>query len=439
MELLETGRDERKERVILVGVQFPRDTLWEVEDHLEELRLLAESARAEVAGRIIVKRGSPKPAYYIGKGKVDELKEQMEREEIETAIFDDDLTPAQQRNLEERIELKMIDRTELILDIFAQRAKTREAQIQIELAQLKYLLPRLTRMWTHLSQQYGGIGTKGPGETQLEVDRRRLRERIHTLGREIKDVRRSRETQRKSRKRGNFHTAALVGYTNAGKSTLLNALSDTDIDVSSKLFSTLDPTTKRVDLHGNRKLLISDTVGFIRKLPHHLVESFMATFEEVVESDVLIHILDVSDPLVEERAQAVYNVLEEIGFHDKPIVTALNKIDRLSGTFVIERYEKNHPRCVAISALKRIGFDDLLHEIQSVFEHELAKYTLCIPQKDSRSISVLFREGEILRKAYHDNHVLLEARLDGRLASRFERYFHSMNDEESMLLFGGPR
>jgi GTP-binding protein HflX len=434
LELIDTARTQRKERVLLVGVQFPLSDTWAVQDHLDELRLLAESAHAEVVDEIIVRRDAPTPAHYIGKGKAREIGEIMETRDVDTTIFDDELSPAQQRNLEEMIERKIIDRTELIMGIFAQRAKTKEAKIQIELAQLQYLLPRLTRMWTHLSKQFGGIGTRGPGETQLEVDRRRLRERIHSLTREIKQVRKSRATQRKARKRGNYYTATLVGYTNAGKSTLLNALSGTKVGVSRQLFSTLDPTTKKIELPGNRKLLLSDTVGFIRKLPHHLVESFMATLEEVVEADVLIHVLDISDPLVEERTAAVYSVLEEIGFHDKPVVTALNKVDKLQGSLVIDRYRKTHPNCVAVSAKKGTGFEELLEAVEGIFAREFSVYTLSIPQEDSRSISVLHRQGNVLRKAYADNRVLLEVELTEHLASRFRRYVHSLSEKETELL-----
>jgi GTP-binding protein HflX len=434
LELIETAKAQRKERVLLVGVCFSQDGEWDVEDHLDELRRLAETAKADVVDQLIVRRRGPSVSHYIGKGKVEEIGELMVKRDVDTLIFDDDLTAAQQRNIEERIQHKVIDRTELILDIFAQRAKTREAKIQIELAQLKYLLSRLTRMWTHLSKQYGGIGTKGPGETQLEVDRRKLRERIHTLGREVRDVRKSRATQRKSRRRNNFHTAVLVGYTNAGKSTLINALSGANVAASRKLFSTLDPTTRRIPLPGKHKLLVSDTVGFIRKLPHHLVESFMATLEEVVEADILIHVLDVSDEHFEERAEAVYNVLEEIGYHDKPIITALNKVDRLEGSLTIERYDAKYPHCVAISAKNGEGFDELFREIDSVFDEEFSTHILSIPQKDSRSVSALYREGNIIRKAYVDNRVILEAELSARLVARFQRYIHSPNEEEMGLL-----
>jgi len=434
LKLIDTARSERKERVLLIGVEYPHQNRWEVQDHLDELKLLAETAKAEVVDQLVVKRTKTTPAHYIGKGKVEELGEIMSERDIDTLIFDDDLTAVQQRNIERIVDHKAIDRTELILDIFAQRAGTREAKLQIELAQLKYLSTRLTRMWTHLSKQFGGIGTKGPGETQLEVDRRKLRERIHTLVREIKVVRKSRAAQRKSRKRNNFYTAVLVGYTNAGKSTLINALSGTHVHVSRKLFSTLDPTTRKISLSGKHRLLVSDTVGFIRKLPHNLVESFMATLEEVLEADMLIHVLDVSDPQMEIRAEAVYNVLEEIGCHDKAIITALNKIDKLDGEPAIERYTRTYPRCVFISAKNGEGFEGLLHEIEAVFHEDFSTYTLCIPQKDSRSISTLHREGNVLRKAYADNRVLLEAELSSRLAAKLTRYIQTFTREEVELL-----
>jgi GTPase len=435
LELIETEKSQRKEKVILVGVQFHQAKAWEVEDHLAELRLLAESAKAEVVEQIIVRRDAPTPALYIGKGKVEDLHEMVLSLDADTIIFDDDLSAAQQRNLEKAIEKKVIDRTELILDIFAQRAKTKEARIQIELAQIKYLLTRLTRMWTHLSKQYGGIGTKGPGETQLETDKRVLKKRIQMLNREIKEVRKTRATQRKARKRHNLRMAVLVGYTNAGKSTLLNALSDAGIEVSRKLFSTLDPTTRKIPLSGKRELLVSDTVGFIRKLPHNLVEAFMATLEEILEADVLIHVLDISDPLVEERAHAVYNVLEEIGFRDKPIITALNKVDLLPDRVVIERYQSSHPNCVVISAMCKQGLDNLIGTIESVFSQRCSIYILSIPQKDSHAISTIYETGNVLRKAYSDNRILMEAELDTEMAAKMERYIHILNKDEEALLF----
>lgn len=436
MDLIETEKIQRKERVLLIGVQFDHSKPWEVEDHLAELHLLSESAKAEVIDRLIVKRHTPTPAYYVGRGKVEEIREITLSKDIDTIIFDDDLTAAQQRNLEKLIEKKVIDRTELILDIFAKRAKTKEARIQIELAQIKYLLTRLTRMWTHLSKQYGGIGTKGPGETQLETDKRVLKKRMQILNREIKEVRKTRATQRKARKRHNVQTAVLVGYTNAGKSTLLNALTESDVEVSRKLFSTLDPTTRKVMLSGKRELLISDTVGFIRKLPHSLVESFMATLEEILEADILIHVLDISDPFADERARAVNNVLEEIGFQNKPVITALNKADLVPDKLIIERYQNNHPNCVIISAMRKQGLDELIDMIENVLTENISTVTLSIPQKDSNAISIIYDEGNVLRKAYFDNKVLLEAELDLRTASKLERYIHTLTDNERILLYG---
>ena len=436
MELIETEKMQRRERVLLVGVQFHQTKAWEVEDHLEELHLLAESAKADVVDKMIVRRDIATPAYYIGRGKVEEIREITLLRDIDTVIFDDDLTAAQQRNLEKIIEKKVIYRTELILDIFAQRAKTKEARIQIELAQIKYLLTRLTRMWTHLSKQYGGIGTKGPGETQLETDKRVLKKRMQMLTKEIKEIRKSRATQRKARKRRNLRTAVLVGYTNAGKSTLLNALSDAGVEVSCKLFSTLDPTTRKIMLSGKRELLVSDTVGFIRKLPHNLVESFMATFEEIVEADILIHVLDISDPLFDERADSVYNVLEEIGFHDKPIITVLNKVDLIPDKLVIERYRKSHPNCVAISAKQGQGLDLLIAMIETVFSYGESVYTLSIPQKDAHAISTAYEAGNVLKKAFFDNRILMEVEMNSETAAKLGRYIHTLNREEKKLLFG---
>ena len=421
MELIETTT-EKRERATLVGLHSLHNTRWEVEDHLGELKQLAETAGAEVVYQEIVKREKPTAAYFIGKGKVEEIKMVCESEEADLVIFDDDLSPAQQRNLELIIEQKIIDRTELIMDIFAQRAKTKEAKLQVELAQLQYLLPRLTRRWTHLSKQLGGIGTRGPGETQLEVDRRRVREKIYRLNVEIKEVRQHRKTQRKGRKREDFHTAVIIGYTNAGKSTLFNSLTGASVAVEDKLFATLDPATKKIVLPNNQKVLISDTVGFIRKLPHHLVESFMATLEEVIEADLLVHILDISHPQAEEQSDAVYAVLEELHSKDKPIVTALNKIDKIQSRAVVERYKNSHPYSVAISALKKIGFDDLCKTMEKVFADELNLFKLRIPQRESRLISRIYSEGRILAKRYENNSVFLEAELPIRLAATVRKF-----------------
>jgi len=410
------------ERAVLVGVQFAGSNRWQVEDHLNELEQLTQSAGAEVASKELVKRDSPSAPLYIGKGKLEELKFICLDEDATTVIFDDDLSPAQQRNVENIVNRKVIDRTELILDIFAQRAQTSEAQLQIELAQLQYLLPRLTRQWTHLSKQLGGIGTRGPGETQLEVDRRRVRERIHRLTRQIKQVRRHRATQRKSRKRYDYTTAALIGYTNAGKSTLLNALTGSHAFIEDKLFATLDPKTRKLVLPNNFKMLVSDTVGFIRKLPHHLIDSFRATFEESALADSLIHVIDVSHPQAREQSDAVYEVLEELDVHDKQTITVLNKIDRITSPAVIDRFSNSHPNCVAVSALKKSGIDKLKQKLQDVFADDIETVTLNIPQRQSQLIHQIYRDGHVLSRRYNNNDVIIKAQLPPKLIARTSEY-----------------
>jgi len=420
--LIETAPPKEKERAILVGVHFKHCSRWEVEDHLNELEQLTISAGGEVAKKEIVKRDRPIAPFYIGKGKVEEIKHYCQAEDAETVIFDEDLSPAQQRNIEKIVDRKVLDRTELILDIFAQRAHTKEARLQIELAQLQYLLPRLTRQWTHLSKQLGGIGTRGPGETQLEVDRRRVRERIHRLNRQLEEVRKHRATRRKGRKQLNSHTAALIGYTNAGKSTLLNALTGAHVFIEDKLFATLDPMTRRLILPNHAKLFISDTVGFIRKLPHHLIDSFRATFEESATADLLIHVIDISHPQAAEQSDAVYEVLEELDIRDKPILSVLNKIDDISSPAVIERFSKNHPNCVAVSALKKNGLDKLQQRLQQCFADSMQYVRLRIPQKQSQLIHQLHQEGKVIKRQYDNNSVLIEAELPSFLVTRASKY-----------------
>jgi GTP-binding protein HflX len=414
-------RDEERlgqqERALLVGVELEASSASEVEDHLRELAELARSAGAEVVHQEIIKRGKPSPADYIGKGHVEQLRGLCEQLAADVVIFDDDLSPAQQRNLERIVHKKVIDRTELILDIFAQRAHTKEAKLQIELAQLWHLLPRLTRRWTHLSRQPGDIGTRGPGETQLEVDRRRLKERIHRLTVEIKGVKRHRSTQRKARKRGLGLTAALVGYTNAGKSTLLNALTSAEVTVENRLFTTLDPTTRKLLLPNHQVVFLSDTVGFIRKLPHSLIDSFRATFEEVTEADLLIHVLDISDPHADEKSWSAYNVLKEIGCDDKPIITALNKTDRLKNSAPVERLMRTHPRCAPVSAKEGAGLGELIEQLEAALADLLVFVRLRIPQSESRLVSRVHAEGNVITKKYEGNDVLFCAEVPAKLAA----------------------
>jgi len=416
-ELTETERIEHKERAVLVGAQFDGTNGSEMDDHLGELADLARTAGADVVQREVVKRSKPTPAFYIGKGWVERLRSLCQQTGANMLIFDDDLSPVQQRNIEGIVNKKVVDRTELILDIFAQRARTKEAKLQIELAQLWYLLPRLTRRWTHLSRQPGEIGTRGPGETQLEVDRRRIKERIHRLNSEIKAVQTHRAVQRKARQRGLGQTASLIGYTNAGKSTLLNALTNSEATVEDKLFTTLDPTTRKLVLPNHQLVFFSDTVGFIRKLPHDLIDSFRATFEEVAEADLLIHVLDISDPQADERSWNVYRVLEEIGCRDKPMITALNKIDKLKSLTRVERFRRSHPNCAPISAKEGTGLQGLIRQLEVILADLLIFVRLRMPQSESRLISRIHAQGNIISKEYEGNDVLIWAEVPAELAA----------------------
>ncbi len=409
-ELIET-QEEREERAVLVGVQFRNTDEWAVQDHLAELGQLVQTAGGTVVAQEIVKRDRPTAAFLIGKGKVEDLRLLCEAERADTLVFDEELSPAQERNLEREVRRKIVDRTALILDIFAQRAQTKEAKLQVELAQHQYMLPRLRGLWTHLERQPGGIGTRGPGETQIEVDRRRVRERIHHLSQQIKQVRRQRATQRKSRARHNVRTVAIIGYTNAGKTTLLNHLTGADAFVEDKVFATLDPTTRKLEIPSGRAVLFSDTVGFIRKLPHMLVDAFKATFEETLEADLLLHVLDISHPAAEEQANAVEAVLTELGAQGKPAVTALNKIDRIEHPEIARRWMQRLPKSAPISATDGRGLDELLELIEEQFAAELVVATYRVPQRESRVIARLHDEGHVLDTRYEDNCALLTVEL----------------------------
>ncbi|HCP90671.1 MAG TPA: GTPase HflX, partial [Spartobacteria bacterium] len=327
--MIETSPHKKQERALLIGLEKEGVSKWDLRDSMEELAELASSAGAEVVDTVTQKLRKPTAPYYIGKGKAEWIKDSLQDRQVTSVIFNDELSPAQGRNLENLLARKVLDRTQLILDIFAQRARSREGRLQIELAQLQYLLPRLTRMWHHLSRQTGGIGTRGPGETQLEVDRRRVQERIARLERELEAVRKTRAVQRQGRKRHQWPVAAVVGYTNAGKSTLLNLLTGADVVATDRLFATLDPTTRSLVLPNKQRVLLTDTVGFLRKLPHTLIESFKATLEEVSEADLLIHIVDLSHPRVDEQMQAVDNVIKELDAFGKQTLIVFNKIDNL--------------------------------------------------------------------------------------------------------------
>lgn len=416
-------RVRHTERALLVGLERSGHQKWEVQDSLAELADLTRSAGAEVVDTVSQRLPHPTPNFFIGKGKAEELAGVCGKEEVDTVIFDDDLSPAQSRNLERLLNCKVIDRTALILDIFALRAHTREGKLQIELAQLQYLLPRLTRMWTHLSRQTGGIGTRGPGETQLEVDRRRVQERIARLTREIEEVQKHRRVQRAGRRRHQWPIVAIIGYTNAGKSTLLNALTGSSVMAEDKLFATLDPTTRRFTLPNNQNILLTDTVGFLRKLPHHLIDSFKATLEEVVEADLLLHVVDVSHPQVNDQIKAVDQVLKELHAWGKPTVTALNKVDVLGDAQgMVARFKQQIPNCVAISAKMRQGFDHLQDEIVTTLKNRRRYAKLVVPQKNYKLVAEIFRSGQIISQKFADGSVQLEARIPPLLIGQLKPF-----------------
>lgn len=356
----------RREVALLIGLKRSHQPRWEAEESLEELAQLAVSAGAESAFRVLQERSVPDPRTLIGRGKAEDIRELCE-EGVDLVIFDEDLTGSQQRNLEATLQRKVIDRTGLILDIFAQRARSREGKLQVELAQLKYLLPRLTGHGADLSRLGGGIGTRGPGETQLEVDRRRIRRRVIKIEEELEKVQRHRALLRRRRQKQALPTAALVGYTNAGKSSLLNALTHANLPVADKFFVTLDPTLRKVILPGGRAVLLSDTVGFIKKLPHQLVAAFKATLEEVRASDLLLHVIDIAHPQWQDQEQAVAAVLEELGMATKPLISLYNKVDKLPHPEAIA-FLSRRPQSVVTSANTGAGLSELKTVIAEMLE-----------------------------------------------------------------------
>jgi GTP-binding protein HflX len=427
--LIKTTR-KRSERVFLVGAEFKSRNSVDPRDSLSELGELAASAGGEVIGDGLQKLEAPSPATFIGKGKAEEFAAFSRRNKVDTVIFDDELSPAQSRNLEKIFNCKILDRTALILDIFAQRARTREGKLQIELAQLQHLLPRLTRFWGHLSRQSGGIGMRGgEGETQLETDRRRVQDRIARIARELELVRRQRGLQRSARQRGHWPLASIVGYTNAGKSTLLNALTGADVLVKDILFATLDPTTRRLRLPTNQNVLLTDTVGFIRKLPHGLVEAFKATLEEVVQADLLLHVVDLSHPKAEEQIQAVNAVLAEIGAGEKPTIMVFNKLDRLNGNTagtgsngVLNRLLEQHPHAVSISATTGDGLSTLLAELGTQLRPKREFLELRVPHEQAAVIARLHAVGQIISRNYRGPAARFKARIPPRHHDEFAPY-----------------
>ncbi len=398
-----------RENAIVVGLITGRAQRSTIEEFLEELILLTDTAGADVSHKIAQERDRIDPATFIGSGKAKEIGELVQNEQIDLVVFDDDLSPVQIRNLEKTIKCKIIDRSGLILDIFASRAKSKEAMTQVELAQLQYMLPRLTRQWTHLSKQYGGVGTKGPGETQIETDRRAIRARISHLKEKLHRISKEREVQRKGRKE--LPRIAMVGYTNAGKSSLLRLLSGADVLVEDRLFATIDTTVRYVLLGPGKKILLSDTVGFIRKLPSHLIASFKSTLAEATEADILLHVVDISHPKFEEHIAVVNDTLEELGASGKPTIFVFNKIDKLKDRSIISELTKAYEDSVFISAARGINIASLTDKLLAILESETTEQTLMIKQSDYRTIAKLHEIAEILHKEYHENSVKVHFRV----------------------------
>lgn len=433
------------ERAYLVGVELKgKPGAFAIEDSMIELERLADTDGLAVVGQAIQKVDRMNPATMIGKGKLHEIVEQREELNYDVLIFNDELHPNQQREIENAFDgadIKVLDRTALILDIFAQHARTREGSLQVELAQYEYRLPRLTRMWTHLGRQTGGaagrggsggVGLRGPGERQLELDRREIRARIAHLKTEIERVRKQRGEQRRKRKREGLPVVSIVGYTNAGKSTLLNALTDSQVYVADQLFATLDPTTRRVKLPSGQEVLFSDTVGFIEKLPTQLIAAFRATLEEIIDSNVLLHVVDIMHPNATEQVSAVEETLEELGVTERPIVMALNKIDALAlhknsldnagDTSLIGEWKREYPDAVEISAQQRIGLERLLERVEQVLSSGLVEIRVRIPYNATELVNIFHRKGIVESEDYSPRGTMIEGKIPLALAREFEAY-----------------
>ncbi len=401
------------------------------EEHLQELALLSETYGVKVLHKILCPIRQYSAALYVTEGKLEELVEAAKLHQANLVIFDDEISPSQQRNLEKAFGISVIDRTEVILGVFGQRAQTKEARLQIELAQVKYEAPRLKRLWTHLSRQHGSGGssgsgggyTKGEGEKQIEIDRRILKRKIELLQKEIDEVKANREMQRQARQKSEIPVFGIIGYTNAGKSTLLNALTGAGVFVEDKLFATLDTTTRKFTLPNNQSVLLIDTVGFIRKLPHLLVAAFKSTLEEAFQSDILLHLIDASNPMAEEQAETTFEVLKQLNVENRSIITVLNKIDACEGCQErVQRLCLKYPRVVKVSALHRTGFEDLLEAMVEELAKQRHVALLRIPQSEYAVVSEIMRSGHILNKEYEGNDVLLRVDLPNAIMNRLKKY-----------------
>ncbi|MFC1631662.1 GTPase HflX [Candidatus Omnitrophota bacterium] len=415
----ETGRN-KKEKAVLVSVDIAGQKSWPVDDAAGELKVLAESSGVEVIKTIFCHRAQPTPAYLIGKGKTEEISGVAQGLGADVVIFNEDLNSTQQRNLEEVIALKTLDRTQLILDIFSQRAKSIEGKVQVELAQLEYLLPRLAGQGILLSRLGGGIGTRGPGEKKLEVDRRRISKRIVKLKKDLRSLSQRRNSLREHRRKLGLPTIAIIGYTNAGKSTLINRLTGAGQLIRNSLFSTLDSVARKFTLPNKQRVLFSDTVGFLHRLPHHLIEAFKATLEEVQQADVLLHVLDASSPLVYEQNQAVDQVLAELTAQNKPMVLALNKSDLVGDEFALKRYLRDFKNSVAISALKGTNLEQLLEQLSHQLSGLMVDLDLFIPQEQMDLLNMVHRQGQVFKQDHQNNQVHIQARVPVSLKAKIE-------------------
>ena len=414
-------------KAFLVGIHPSGGNKGICEEHLEELHRLCDSFGLPVVGRIACPIKKLDAGTYIGKGKIEEILQIAEDLKVDIIVFDDEISPHQQKNLESAFRRPVIDRTELIIEVFAQRAQTREAKLQIELAKIKYQFPRLKRLWTHLSRQSssGGGHVKGEGEKQIEIDRRLLRRRIEQLKKEIEEVVAHRDTQRIARRRSGIPTFAIVGYTNAGKSTLMKALTQADVFIEDRLFATLDTTTRKFSLPNKQDILLIDTVGFIRKIPHTLVAAFKSTLEEAVFTDILIHLIDVSHPLAEEHAEATYQVLKDLGAADRPVITALNKVDACEDESLLAKLRIKYPKTVQISALKQEGLDDLVEMMIQELSKLRKVVRLKVPQSEYALVSELTRDGKILESDYEENDILLTVEIPVQMEHKVKQYLRS--------------
>ncbi|MEX1010687.1 MAG: GTPase HflX [Balneolaceae bacterium] len=410
-----TKTKTEKEKALLAGVYGADVPRWQAEEYIAELEMLADTAGAVTVHRILQNRDHPDPTSYVGKGKLREIGALVGELKIDTVIFDDDLTATQIRNIEKEAQTKVLDRSGLILDIFASRARTSASRTQVELAQLQYLLPRLTRFWTHLSRQTGGIGTKGPGETQIETDRRLIGRRISVLKEKLEKLDRQRTTQRK--RRGDHVRVAIVGYTNAGKSTLMNTLTDTDVLAEDRLFATLDSTVRRLDL-ANHTVLLSDTVGFIRKLPHHLIESFKSTLDEVRESDIILHVVDASSPSIEDYIDVVEQTLKELGIRNKMNQLVFNKIDRVEPGDLAE-LKRQWKDALFVSAVRGIGIGKLRDRIEHLVEEDFVDFEFRIPHSHYRAVAFLHEVAVIEQEDFETAGVVVTGQMGETDRSRF--------------------